>query len=277
MQYPPNPQEYTQYPQYPQYPPEQPAPKKTGSTLLLILGIIAAVLILSCIGVSALISTVAKNVNTGTLTSTSNNTTTASSEDTNNSQPTAIPTPIPTLAPVALSGVGQQASNKFQLQEGLAIFKLTHTGSANFIVHLLDSNGQYVDDLVNEIGTFDGCKAEGIKNAGTYVLDIQAEGKWTVTILQPRQTTAPYTTSFSGKGQQATKLFSMKSGLKTKKLTHTGSANFIVHLLDSNGQYVDDLVNEIGTFHGSKAEGIQDDGIYLFDIQADGNWTITLE
>lgn len=189
----------------------------------------------------------------------------------------ATPTPMQTIAPISLSGVGQQASKKFQLQQGLAIFKLTHNGSSNFIVHLLESNGQDVDGLVNEIGSFDGSKAEGIQNAGTYVLDIQADGKWTVTIQQPRPTTAPYTTSFSGKGQAATQLFSMKNGLKTIKMTHDGTSNFIVHILDSNGNDVDGIVNEIGKFNGSKAEGIQDDGVYLFDVQADGNWTINIQ
>src|SRR5512135_309927 len=99
----------------------------------------------------------------------------------------------------------------------------------------------------------------GIQNAGTYILDIQADGKWTVTIQQPRPTTAPSTTSFSGKGQTATQLFSLQSGLKIIKMTHDGTSNFIVHILDSNGNEVDYLVNEIGKFDGSKAEGIQDD------------------
>jgi hypothetical protein len=200
-----------------------------------------------------------------------------STQPTNPPATQVAPTPIPTIAPISLSGVGQQASHKFQLQQGLAIFKLTHNGSANFIVQLLDSNGKTIDYVVNEIGSFDGSKAEGIQNAGTYILDIQADGNWTVTIQQPRPTTAPSTTSFRGKGQVATQLFRMRSGLKTIKMTHDGTANFIVQILDNNGNAVDYIVNEIGKFNGSKAEGIQNDGIYLFDIQADGNWTISIQ
>jgi len=178
---------------------------------------------------------------------------------------------------ITLNGIGQQASNKFQLQKGLSIFKMTHNGSSNFIVNLLDSNGKQVGSLVNEIDSFNGGKAENIQESGTYILDVTADGNWTVIIEQPRQITAPDTTSFSGKGQQTTKLFYMKSGLKTIKMTHNGSSNFIVSLLDSNGKQVDGLVNEIGSFNGSKAEGVQDNGIYLFDIAADGDWSIDIE
>src|SRR3989338_4370824 len=45
---------------------------------------------------------------------------------------------------ITLNGIGQQASNKFQLQKGFSIFKMTHNGSSNFIVNLLDSNGKQV-------------------------------------------------------------------------------------------------------------------------------------
>ena len=138
-------------------------------------------------------------------------------------------------------------------------------------------NGENTHTSRGKISSFNGSKAEGINNAGAYILDIQADGKWTVTIQQPRPTTAPNTTNFHGKGQAATQLFSMQSGLKTIKMTHDGTSNFIVHILDSNGNVVDDIVNEIGKFNGSKAEGIQNDGIYLFDVQADGNWTISIQ
>src|SRR5207248_2546315 len=107
-------------------------------------------------------------------------TTTTGEATTNSSQPTdapqATPTPIPTLAPISLSGLGQQASNTFQLQQGLALFKMTHNGASNFIVQLLDSNGQDVDGLVNEIGSFHGSKAEGIQADGVYLFDVQADG-----------------------------------------------------------------------------------------------------
>lgn len=179
---------------------------------------------------------------------------------------------------IELSGVGQQASKKFALESGLSIFHLTHTGTSNFAVKLLDSDGQAVDLLVNEIGKFDGSKAVGVVNKGEYILDISANGKWTVKIEQPRPTTAdakPRT--FTGKGQQVSPFISLSKGLTTFSLKHSGASNFAVKLLDSNGQAEELLVNEIGKFDGSKALGISSSGLYLLDISADGDWTVSVE
>lgn len=84
--------------------------------------------------------------------------------------------------PFTLEGVGQKATEKFTLKKGLAVFEMTHTGSSNFIVDLLDDTGTSIELLVNEIGTFEGSKAVKIPKDGTHLLDIDADGQWTVTI-----------------------------------------------------------------------------------------------
>ncbi len=83
--------------------------------------------------------------------------------------------------------------------------------------------------------------------------------------------------NFSGTGQKATSLFSLNSGLAVFQMTHTGQSNFIVYLLDGAGDLVDVLVNEIGSFDGSKAAQAPTTGNYILDISADGNWEITIE
>lgn len=85
-------------------------------------------------------------------------------------------------APIVLSGTGQQASSKFHLDRGLKIFKMEFTGSGNFAIFLLDSNGNKLELLVNEIGNFNGSKAVQITDSGDYLLDITADGSWKVTI-----------------------------------------------------------------------------------------------
>jgi hypothetical protein len=62
-------------------------------------------------------------------------------------------------------------------------------------------------------------------------------------------------------------------------MTHEGDGNFIVDLLDENGPSVAPmgLANEIGPFEGSRAVRVPDDGIYLFSVQANGPWTISVE
>lgn len=182
-------------------------------------------------------------------------------------------------APINLSGSGQMATDPFNLESGLSIFRMTHQGSRNFSVKLLDQNGRPagLDSLLaNEIGPFEGSQAVQAK-AGQYVLDIQADGPWTVTIEQPRPSTAPQTTSFSGNTKTATDFFELSQGLHKFTMTHQGSRNFSVKVLDKNGASagLDSLLaNEIGPFNGSKAFRASKDDIYLLQVDADGPWTI---
>jgi hypothetical protein len=84
--------------------------------------------------------------------------------------------------PVELSGTGKTATQEFSLTDGLKRISMTHDGTSNFIVELLDTEGNSVDgSFVNEIGKFDGSTALKVSE-GTYLLKIEADGNWTVTI-----------------------------------------------------------------------------------------------
>ena len=85
------------------------------------------------------------------------------------------------LSAITLSGTGQQASSPFNLQSGLAVFSMTHNGSSTFIIDLLDSQGQETELLVAKIGSFNGSKAVNV-SSGVFVMDISADGEWSVTI-----------------------------------------------------------------------------------------------
>jgi len=193
--------------------------------------------------------------------------------------PTPVaPTAAPTAEPITLSGTGQEATSKFSLEKGLSIFRMSHDGDSNFAIWLLDDEGDNVELLVNDIGSFDGSKAVGIKKHGDHLLDISADGRWAITIEQPRPSSAPSVPkTLKGKGQQASETFSLDNGLARFEMTHDGDSNFGVWLLDDEGDNVELLVNEIGDFDGSKAVSIRKGGIYLLDISADGNWAISIE
>lgn len=92
------------------------------------------------------------------------------------------PTPAPTRTPQQFTGRGQQTSPQFQLSSGLVTFHFTHDGQSNFAIWLLDDQGNQIDLLVNVIGPLDGSKALGIQKPGLYLLNIQADGNWTVEI-----------------------------------------------------------------------------------------------
>lgn len=195
-------------------------------------------------------------------------------------KPEPKPAPPPEPEPITLSGAGQQATEPFNLESGLTVVKMTHDGQANFIVDMLDEAGQPVAPMgvVNVIGPFEGSTAFPV-SAGQHLLDIQADGNWNITVEQPRPTDAPATTNFSGSSSQATELFQLSGGLHTFRMTHQGKENFIVDLLDADGNPVAPmgLVNEIGPFDGSKATPVPDDGIYLLVVMADGPWTIDVQ
>lgn len=153
---------------------------------------------------------------------------------------------------------------------------MKHDGDSNFAIWLLDETGDRIELLVNEIGDFNGSTVIGIDDAGSYLLDISADGNWNVTIEQPRNVSgASPPLNMSGRGQSVSQFLSLQGGLTRFEMTHDGDSNFIIWLYEDDGSRVDLLVNEIGEFNGSTAIGV-DEGIYILDISADGNWKINI-
>ncbi len=196
---------------------------------------------------------------------------------------TPEPEPEPVEAPetVTLSGSGLEATEPFQLERGLTVVEMRHQGNANFIVDLLDEQGNSIAPMgvANVIGSFEGSTPVQVTQGGQHLLDVQGSGSWRIKVKQPRASSAPETTSFRGTSQEATDLFELSGGLHRFEMTHSGDANFIVDLLDENGTSVTmmGLVNEIGPFEGSKAVQVPQDGIYVLAVQANGPWTIEID
>jgi hypothetical protein len=80
--------------------------------------------------------------------------------------------------------------------------------------------------------------------------------------------------SVSGTGQQASELFPLSAGLAVFELEHQGSGTFSVRLLNREGAVVEVLAEAQGPFRGSKAVRVPRAGEYLFDVRADGAWSI---
>lgn len=250
--------------------------KKTTKIILGVLFLIVIVGILGSGGNSTnqhVQSPAQTPTSTPTSEQTTDNTSTSVSDSTSQTEQITEPEPI------ELSGTGQKATQKFQLEQGLSVFSTTYRGSDNFIVWLMDGEtGQNIDLIANEIGSSNGSKAVGITSAGDYILNVQANGPWTVTITQPRKSatrSAPLT--LQGTGNQASELFTLGNGLRTFNMDYHGSNNFIVWLMDDQGNQVDLLANQIGNFNGSKAVGIPQTGTYLLNIQANGKWKVSIE
>lgn len=162
-----------------------------------------------------------------------------------------------------ISGRGDDVISGIELGDGIYRVHFTNSRS-NFIVHSYDSTDDR-DLLVNEIGNYDGYVL--LTGSAPYSFEITSSGKWTMQVERLGKIQAQ---DFSGKGDYVTDICSLTSG--TYRFTHTGKHNFIVHCITTNGR--DLLVNEIGAYDGKKIIKIPSGSNIVFEIMADGNWTI---
>lgn len=168
------------------------------------------------------------------------------------------------------AGQGDTVTEKFLLEQGFLITDSTHSGQRNFIVNLFDEDGNRIENIVNKIGNYKGKQIFSIDSAGAYQMEVKADGNWEINMSQSIPD-AIEEAPISGSGDDV-RFVKIDKGGKTFHLRHSGSRNFIVRV---NGQV--SLANEIGPYEGSKLQRVEDDGIYYFNIAADGDWTIEIE
>jgi len=82
--------------------------------------------------------------------------------------------------------------------------------------------------------------------------------------------------TISGNGPTATKLIWLDPGAWVFSMQHSGSGHFPCWLMNSDGRKMELLANTTGPFKGSQAVGIEQAGNYLFNISANGEWSITV-
>lgn len=183
-----------------------------------------------------------------------------------------------TAAPVKLSGKGDQATAKFRLKAGFSSWHITHEGRSNFQVKLLSTDGKIADMNINEIGRFQGTQAFPIKKDGDYLINVHADGKWSITIEQPRPTEAHgKPLEFAGKGPNISRFVMLPKGISVFTISHKGDSSFRVKILDRDGKYVEQVVGVIGAYNGSKAITMEEDGMYLLNISGTGEWKVKVE
>jgi hypothetical protein len=189
---------------------------------------------------------------------------------------------VPPPTPTTLTGSGLQLTNAVPLTQGLAVFTFNHNGGGNFAIWLYQaSTGERLDLLVNEIGPWTGRHAIEIPVSGDYVFEVTAGGDWAIEIIQPtplnwQSVNAPY--EVSGAGSDVVLFVYLEPGLRRVTATHDGSSNFAVWVYNSDASARDLLYNEIGPVNGSTGLEVGDGGVYaVFDITADGNWTLKVE
>lgn len=94
------------------------------------------------------------------------------------------PAPEAKFEPITLSGSGNKATDPVTLSRGG--YRITSTnsgGTSNFVVEMLDENGNQTDNylVANDIGTSNTTKAVN-KQAGKYFFNVMSDGDWTIKI-----------------------------------------------------------------------------------------------
>mgnify|MGYP001264755722 CR=1 FL=1 len=172
--------------------------------------------------------------------------------------------------PISFSGSGQQVTPEFALPASFTQVSLSHQGQRNFIVWAYKASGRE-ELLANAIGGYTGTALlQGTPGERLY-LGVQADGPWTLTISAVGFDNGA--ASFSGRGDSVSPLFTpLVQGPRPYAFSHDGQRNFIVWLRCAGG---DDLAqNTIGSAGGSAVVRFAQ-GPCLWEVRADGNWSIT--
>ncbi|MDO8613230.1 MAG: hypothetical protein Q7R32_10475 [Dehalococcoidia bacterium] len=176
-------------------------------------------------------------------------------------EPTPTPTPVP--EPVLLEGVGQTATEQVTPPASISVATFTHNGSSNFVVEIFGGDSEGL--LINHIGPYQGSRP--IFGADPVTFDIDADGAWSIRIEAIGTAT---TAAFSGIGDAASGLFEPPSD-GPWNVSHDGESNFAVWAHCAGGS---DLVqNEIGSVAGSTVIQFED-GPCMWEVEADGNWSL---
>lgn len=82
---------------------------------------------------------------------------------------------------LSYSGTGDDIRSFSVTNGGGFVVTGSNSGDSNFIVHITDSGGNVKEFVFNEIGPYSGKKIIHL-SAGSYYLDVKAEGGWTITL-----------------------------------------------------------------------------------------------
>jgi len=192
---------------------------------------------------------------------------------------------------IVFNGEGRKIVGPVTLKNGLVIIKAKNQSGPNstFSVNVYadaNENGTFESD--EEYSGFTGSNISvGYENAevfngalafksdgGKYFIDVDG-GRWQITLIPSEKLTepAPAPSNFSGKGIQVTNKFYLPAGEYSFRATNEGGGNFIIKMVDENGNSTGRLVNQTYDYEGDFTVKNVFDGNYVFTVMG-GDWTI---
>ena len=178
--------------------------------------------------------------------------------------------PEKSFSSFTVSGTGSKVTKDISLPPVLCVVHAEHSGSRNFIVDYYSASG-YSDMLSNEIGAVNSYQiydATGNGAAGGGMLDVNADGRWSITFIPLADYVSSSTkTSFSGRGNAVVGCFTA-NGVTVCKGTHRGDHNFIVDVYEysETGDRLSLAFNEIGTYSGETVLRTEAGKKYFFNV-----------
>lgn len=211
---------------------------------------------------------------------------------------------ISATEPQVFEGQGSGFTNRFDITDGILYLTATHEGGSDFVVQILTdwhlqsqtatgalhSGTGSPRGLVTSIeksGSYDGIRAHQVSptqlfglTPGTYLMKVTAGGAWKIELTQPAWDSGeapPF--DWSGSGDDVKGPIDLGQGTRSVNITHAGSSDFVVELVNADGTLAENLVNVTGPYDGSVEVkihpiiGLTPD-IYGLIIEADGAWTV---
>ena len=211
---------------------------------------------------------------------------------------------ISATQPQVFEGQGSTFTSRFDITDGILYMTATHQGNSDFAVQILtdwhlasqSATGQLHSGTgsprgsvssIETTGAYDGIRAHQVSPAqlfgltpGTYLMQITADGNWRIELTQPvwdSGDSPPF--NWSGSGDNVKGPINLETGTRSVDITHDGSSNFVVELVNADGTLAEKLLNLVGSYDGSVEVkihpiiGLTPD-IYGLVITADGGWTV---
>lgn len=177
-----------------------------------------------------------------------------------------------------LSGSGESNSGPFQLEQGLAAFHFGHSTDTPFGTFLLNAAGEHLALLAN--GTVvTGTQIYGVQAPGSHSLHVLATDAWSVDVelLTSIGAAADLPARLDGHGAAVTAPLALPAGQILVRWTHGGILPATLTGWSSDGQQRLDLMANQQSPEASTTLTVEAAGVYLFNVLADGAWTLAIE
>lgn len=173
-------------------------------------------------------------------------------------------------------GTGSVTHSSVDLTRGLTVVEGSHDGDSNFQVRFLNEEANRYERFFDEPGEYDGTNA-ALLDLGTYLIDVVADGNWTLEVRQPRATEAEAASlprSLEGHVPDVIGPIAF-DGRHTAYGEHDGDSKFQVQIFPADGASSEVVIDESGDYEGEST--FSHDGVGWIDVEADGPWSIEIE